>query len=225
MNNIITALLLTLLSALPVYSQLDTLGPSPLPVMSGDREIRIPADTKSYEISFADKKVALESIHAILGHFSASKPQYADVGYYPDAEGNPCGKDAAPCLIVGSQNNHYVGIAVWKVILPDSSPLRGGVAEFDVTFVGRPQAQKNKLFVAVTESYSPNANNLSLISLPPEGSMRTIADTSDAHGNYRETISIPLPQGAAELFLIVADAGSSARMGVSRITLKAPADK
>jgi hypothetical protein len=225
MNNIITALSLTILSALPVYSQLDTLGPSPLPVMSGDREIRIPADTKSYEISFDDEKVAFESIHAILGHFSESNPKHADVGYYPDAKGNPCGKDAAPCWVVGSQNNHYVGIAVWKVVLPDSSPLRGGVAEFDVTFVGRPQAQKNKLFVAVTDSYSPNAKNTNLSIFPPEGSMRTIADTSDAHGNYRETISVPLPQGATEIFLIVADAGSSARMGVSRITLKAPADK
>jgi hypothetical protein len=225
MNNIITALSLTLISALPVYSQLDTLGPSPLPVMSDAGEIIIPADAKSYEISFDDEKVALESIHAILGHFSASKPKYADVGYYPDAEGNPCGKNAAPCWIVGSQNNHFVGIAVWKVVLPDSSPLRGGVAEFDVTFVGRPQAQKNKLFVAVTDSYSPNDKNLSLSSLPPKESMRTIAETSEAHGTYRETISVPLPQGATEIFLIVADAGSSARMGVTTITLKAPADK
>lgn len=225
MNNIITALSLTLLSALPVYAQLETLGPSPLPVMpASNGEIRIPDDSTSFDISFPDEQAARESIHAILG-FISGQPSQADVGYYPTPERNPGGPGAAPCWVVGAQNNGNIGIAVWKVILPDSSPLRGGVAEFNVAFVGRPNEQKEKLYVAVTDSYSPNAQNTNLSMRPSEESMGRIAETSEAHGTYRETISVPLPQGATELFLIVADAGSSARMAVTTITLKAPADK
>ena len=225
MKKLTTILLSTLVYVCQAYAQLENLGPSPLPVMSSDREIRIPADTKSYEISFDDEKVALESIHAILGFVSESNPKHADVGYYPDAKGNPCGKDAAPCWVVGSQNNHYPGIVVWKVVLADPSAFRGGVAEFEVTFVGRPQEQKENIFVAVTDSYAPNASNTGLLKLPPKESMGEIAEVSEKYGFFRETISVPLPQDAAEIFLILADVRSSARMGLSRITLKASANK
>lgn len=214
-------ILLILLSSLCIIRAEDSLA-SPAPTASFINEgasINVPAGTSQFDLTFEPGAPGVTNVYAVLGYFGTDQPGFADVGYYPDTKGNPCGPQAAPCIVAGSLGNHYTGFIIWKLIFSDPLPA-GAKANFDVVFIGRPSSQGENFFVGVSDLAEANEKLTGPRDLPAE--MRSIDEGTDEYGTYNEMIEVPLPEGAKEVFLILADNGTSARAGLRQITISVP---
>ena len=221
-TSIHTILLLPIFLAVPCTLRAQNSLSSPAPSASFVNEeaaIKIPAGSSEFDITFDEGSPGSSEIYAVLGFFGADQPAFADVGYFPDAEGNPGGPQSPPCIVVGSQNNGYAGIVVWKLVFADPIPP-GAKASFDVRFTGRPQSQGETFFVGASESIEVNKRLTGMVVLPTE--TRSVDQNIEEFGTYDEIIDVPLPEGENEVFLTLADVGTSARIILRQIAVTLP---
>ena len=111
------------------------------------------------------------------------------------------------------------GTFVWKFTLAGGQTTANGTISAHVEFQGTPSSQKAGVFIGTSSVFTPNSGpNYSGYNATAFSKVN-ISSSSATYGSYVENLSLNVPIGVSEFYVVMSDNGSSARFALNSLTV------
>lgn len=221
MKKLIIIVACALAAPLGLQAQTITTTPNSNFVTSGTgRDIALNGTTDSWTLNLATNTGASLDLFSIVGN--AAVAGTSDLGYYTDTNG-AVGLTGNQ-LVVGRNANGHTGTFVWKFVLDSGFTTTGGTISANVGFRGTPSTEKANMFIGVNNIFTPSAGPAFSSYNSGDFSKVNISSNSTVFDVYLENgLSLNVPVGVSEFFVVLSDAGSNGRFGLESLSVNVTA--
>jgi hypothetical protein len=181
-----------------------------------NRSISMNGTSDLWSLNLSVNTGAGMELYALVGN--AATAGTSDAGYYTNSSGGGITGLNGPQLVVGRNANGQTGTFAWKFVLDSGfTTTAGGSILANVGFSGTPSTQKANVFIGVSSNFVPSAGPSYSSYNSADFAKMNLTNTNAVFGSYTNLLSLGVPEGLSEFYVVLSDTGSSARFGLNSL--------